>query len=288
MNVPSVSRNLTPLYATTCTVALLIVVVSVAGLVPAVGGDRVDAKSVFGITSSTAGILVPGFRAHDALNLVVGLPILLGSLWLARRGTLIGLLFGPGALFYVLYTYTQYLVGAPFDLLFLPYVALVAVSAYTTIGLVLSIDGEHVRQRLANITPARTIGGILVGLALLTLAQDASGAIVTAVAGGPIDPVARQVWIADLVLEVPAMLLGGVLLWRRERLGYVAGAGLLLQYGMTPLVLAIMLVLQPVLTGAPIDVATVLALLFFSGVCFVPLGYFARGSGARIPSHQPA
>jgi hypothetical protein len=33
---------------------------------------------------------------------------------------------------YALYTYALYLVGAPFSTLFLPYVALVAVSAYTT------------------------------------------------------------------------------------------------------------------------------------------------------------
>lgn len=68
---------------------------------------------------------MPGFLAHDGFNLVVGLPILLGSLWLARRGSLIGLLLWPGALFYVLYTYALYVVGAPFSALFLPYVALV-------------------------------------------------------------------------------------------------------------------------------------------------------------------
>jgi hypothetical protein len=167
--------------------------------------------------------------AQDALSLVAGLPILLGSLWLARRGSLIGLLLWPGALFYVLYSYALYLVSA----LFLPYLALVAVSAYTTIGLVASVDGEAVRQRLAGVVPARTVGGILVGLALLTLAQDAGGAVVTALAGGaPVAPLAQHVWIVDLAVEVPAVLVGGVLLWRREALGYVAGAGLLL--GATP------------------------------------------------------
>ena len=78
-----------------------------------------------GVTSSTAGLLVPGFLAQDVFNLVVALPILLGSMWLARRASLIGLLLWPGTLFYLLYTYTHYLFGAPFNPMFLAHVALV-------------------------------------------------------------------------------------------------------------------------------------------------------------------
>ena len=58
------------------------------------------------------------------------------------------LLLWPGTPVYVLYTYAMYLIGAPFSPLFLVYVVLVALSAYTTIGLVASIDGVQVRERL--------------------------------------------------------------------------------------------------------------------------------------------
>jgi len=278
-----ITRDLTLAYALSLVVAVLIAGAAAAGLVLGSAGlYGVDPKVAAGVAPSTAGVLVPGFLAQDVINLIVGLPILLGSLWLARRGSLIGLLLWPGALFYVLYTYALYLVGAPFSALFLPYVALVAVSAYTTIGIVASMDGEQVRQRLASVVPARTVGGILVGLAFLTLAQDAGGAIVTALAGGaPSDPVAHRVWIVDLAVEVPAVLAGGVLLWRRQPLGYVAGAGLLLQFGLTPVVLAAMIALQPVWTGAPIDAATIIALLIFGAVCFAPLAFFVRGAAGR-------
>jgi hypothetical protein len=53
--------------------------------------------------------LQQSFVANDVVNLAIGVPILLGSMWLARRGRLIGLLFWPGALFYVLYNYIAYL-----------------------------------------------------------------------------------------------------------------------------------------------------------------------------------
>jgi hypothetical protein len=289
MNVLPTTRNRTLLFGSSVVVAVLMAIVSGAGFMLRPGGlDPADQQRMVGVTASTAGILLPGFLVHDVLNLVVGLPILLGSLWFARRGSLIGLLLWPGALFYVLYTYTQYAVGAPFDILFLPYVALVAVSAYTLIGLIASIPGEDVRRQLTGFVPARTVGGILVGLALLTLAQDAGGALAAAMANGPIIPIARHVWIADLVVEVPAVLLGGLLLWQRKPLGYVAGGGLLLQYGMTPLVLSIILVLQPVLTGSALDTATVGALLLFCAVSFLPLAYFTRGLRKRTALRQSA
>jgi hypothetical protein len=224
---------------------------------------------------------VPGFLAQDALNLVVGPLSLLGCLWLARRGALIGLLLWPGALVYALYVSALALIGAPFSPLFLPHVALVAVSAYTTIGLVANIDGETTRQRLAGAVPARTVGSLLMGLALLTLAQDAGGAIGAALEGGAtLDPLARHVWTVDLVVEVPAMLVGGLLLWRRVALGYVVGAGLLFQFGLTPTGLAAIVALQPVVTGAPIDAGTIVGLLIFSLLCFAPLVFFVRGAAA--------
>ena len=149
-----------------------------------------------------AGLLLPGLLGEDAFNHVVGAPLLLGSMWLARRESLVGLLFWPGALFYVLYWYVLYLVGAPFSVLFLLYVPLVTLSAYATIALVSSDDGERVRRRLGGTVPARIVGGKLVALVLLTLAQDASGVFVTALAdNAPVDPAVRHVCIADLALQ---------------------------------------------------------------------------------------
>ena len=285
-----VRRDLTLAYALSFVVAALVGVASAAGLVLGPAGlYGAGAKAAAGITPSTAGIVVPGFLAHDVCNLVVGPLIVLGSLWLARRGSLSGLLLWPGALFYVLYTYALYLVGAPFSGLFLVYVALVALSAFTTIGLLASIDGERVRQRLAGHVPARAVGGILVGLALLTIGQDGSGAVATALAGGTAgEPLARHVWTVDLAVEVPAVLVGGVLLWRREALGYVAGAGLLFQFGLTPTVLAVVAALQPFLTGSPVDVAAVVGLLLFSVVCFALLAVFIHAAGRPRGGEGPA
>ncbi len=290
MNALPAKRDLTVAYRTSLLIALLMVVVSAGGL--AWGSTSlygVDQNRALGVSASTAGVLVPGFLVQDVFNLVVGLPMLVGALWFARRGSLIGLLLWPGALFYLAYTYVHYLVGAPFSALFLGYVAIVALSVYTTMGLVASFDGDAARQRLAGVVPPRIVGGLLVGLALLTIGQDAGGTVATALSGGaPIDPLARGVWIADLTLGVPAMLIVGGLLWRRASLGYVAAAGLLLSFGMTSVVIAAMIALQPVLTGATIDGATVTGLLIFGAVSLTPLLPFARGTTRRHLEAEPS
>src|SRR6202165_4412341 len=267
-------------YLSSLVVAFLIAVVSLTGLIfgsAALYG--VDPKVATGVTSSTAGLLVPGFLAQDVFNLVVALPILLGSLWLARRGSLIGLLLWPGTLFYLLYTYAHYLIGAPFNPMFLAYVALVALAAFTAIGLTASIDGEQVRRRFAGGVPARIVGGILVGLALLTVAQDGGGSLSALASGTHVDPGAHSIWIVDLTVEVPAMLLGGVLLWRRQALGYVVAAGLLLQFGLTPLGLAAIMATHAVLTATRIESGTIAGVLVFSAIAFAPLVYFVRAAG---------
>lgn len=260
-------------YRLSLAVAALMVAASAAGITLGLRGlYGTDPALALGVREAEAGLLVPGLMGQDLFGLVVGVPLLLGSMWLARRGSPVGLLLWPGMLFYALYSYVLYLVGAPFGVLFLAYVPLVTLSAYATIAVVSAMDGEAVRRRLARAVPARIVGGILVVFALLTALAE----------GAPVDPAARHVWISDLALGAPATLVGGALLLLRRPLGYAAGAGLLLSYGLTPIGLAASIALRSLLTGSPLDVGTTVALLVFGAVSFAPLAFFFRGvEGAR-------
>jgi hypothetical protein len=65
-------------------------VVSAAGLLLGSGGlYRLHPALSLGVTEAEAGLLLPGLLGQDVFNLLVGLPLLLGSPWLARRGALI-------------------------------------------------------------------------------------------------------------------------------------------------------------------------------------------------------
>jgi hypothetical protein len=216
--------------------------------------------------------------AVDAFNLVAGLPALLGSMWLARRGKLLGLLCWPGALFYVLYRYLASVIGVPFGVMFLPYLSLVTLSAYTLIGLVVSIDGEAVRRRLTGTVPVRIAGAFLVGATLLFIALD-MGAVVTALTSQPPSEPEHPVYvlITDFTTLIPSCLIGGFLLWQRAPLGYVAGTGLLLVYGMLLIGPVPVLVIEALGNGLPIPVADVVFLLVIALIGLIPFGLFVRG-----------
>jgi hypothetical protein len=213
----------------------------------------------------------------DVLNLIVGLPMLLGSTWLAKRGSLIGLLCWPGALLYVLYIYTFYLIGVPLNALFLVYLTLVVLSTYTLIGIVANIAGEVVRQRFSVHVPARILGGILVVVALMFVGRTIFGVLDALISRSAVDSMVFASWISDGAVQCPAMIACGVLLWRHELLGYVGCAGLLLELGILFASLPVSLVVGALLTGLPVDASSVV-LLPFGAIFFGLLAIFVRGA----------
>ena len=197
-------------------------------------------------------------------------------MWLARRGKLIGLLFWPGALMYVLYNHVAYVRAMPLGWALLLHIALVSSSAYATAGVAASIDAEGVGRRLAGAVPARFCGGILVCLGvlfLLLVVATVGGAIVNRT---PLPDTDLAVQMADSML-VPAWVIGGVMLWQRKAWGYVSGAALLFQGSMLFVGVIAFVLLQPVLTGAPLAWGDLIVLCVMGLICFVPLGLFVRG-----------
>jgi hypothetical protein len=262
-----VRGKLTLAYAVSLGTAVLVAIASLAGLlVPA--------------TVYPADELLQAFVPNDVVNLAVGLPILLGSMWLARRGKLVGLLFWPGALFYLFYTYVVYVLGMPLNATFLLHLALVTLSAYTLVGLLASIDGDAVRDRLAGAVPERVGGGVLAGLGILFFLRVAGVMGAAIVNETPVAETELALHVADFVLA-PAMVIGGLLLWRRQALGYLTGLGLLFQATMLFVGLIFILILQPFVTGAPFVLGDVLVVLVMSLVCLIPFVLFVRGAASK-------
>jgi hypothetical protein len=211
--------------------------------------------------------------ANDTFNLVVGLPLLLVPMWLARSGKLIGLLCWLGALFYVLYVYLAYLIAVPFAVLFLPHLLLATMGAYSLIALVASIDGETVRQRLMGTIPARAAGAILLALATLIILRQMALIVTALVSRSSPSPAELAQWVDDFAVACPALLVVGVEVWQRKALGYVGGAGLLLAY------MALALSLLPtMLIASPVDVGGIIIVVIMAALCAAPFAFFVRGS----------
>jgi hypothetical protein len=101
-----VTRGLTLVHALSGSAAILVLVTSIAGLVFGQRGLYVPNPAT-----------MPAFLGQDALSLIVGLPLLLGAVTLARRGSLGGLLVWMGALFYITYSYAFYPLSPEFNAL---------------------------------------------------------------------------------------------------------------------------------------------------------------------------
>ncbi len=261
-NLP-IRHNLTLAYTFSFIIAILMVVASVAGLMY---------RTIIYPTDELLLTFVP----NDVVNLFIGLPILIASMWLARRDQLIGLLCWPGALFFVLYNYIIYVFAMPLNVGFLLHLALVMLSVYTIISLVANIDGKEVQQRLTGNVPERVTGGILAGLGLLIFLQVIGVVVNALISQTPISETKLALHTSDFLIA-PAWVIGGVLLWRRKAFGYVTGLGLLFQASMLFIALIVFLLLQPFLTTASFVLVDVVVIFIMGLVCFVPFVLFVRG-----------
>lgn len=258
-----VTRDLTQAYNLSLIVALLITAASLGGL-------------LFSSSLYPTDELRQSFLTNDLVNLLIGLPVLLGSMWLARRGKLVGLLCWPGAHLYIFYNYLAYLVGVPFSLMTLVFAALLMVSGYLMFDLVRKIDREALKTKLAGAVVEKLSGGILIlfGAAFFGLAVG----VLSTPSTGQSAPAMSEVGvaIADITLSV-FLFSGGVLLFRQRPLGYASGLGLLFAASALFISVILVVLLQPVLTEAPFSVNDVIVLSGMAVVCFIPTGLFLRG-----------
>ena len=268
--VPEFSADPLPLkhslsreYAVSVAIAVLMSLASTAGIVYREVFYPIDELAV-------------GFVATDVLNIVVGLPILLVSIWLTRRGHLVGLLCWPGALLYVLYIHTSYL-ALPLRVLLIPHILLIALSAYSVIAVIVNINGDAVRKRISEAVPVKTTGYILTSIAILVIAYQIMSIATSLINKAPPDRMELVQWIDDLVIGSPAILGGGYLLLRRKALGYVAGLGLLLMCSLLFVGVIPAMVFQALSANTPVDLIGILVVLVTGMVCFIPFVLFVRG-----------
>lgn len=258
-------RDIRLVFAFSLAIALLLAVSAIAGIM--FQDDLYPAEAVRPFSVPT-----------DIVTLAAALPLLLGSMWLTRRGKLAGLLCWPGVLLYVLYINLVYVVGVPFGPAFPLYLVLVSLSAYTLIGLVAATDADALQRRLAGSAPARTAGAILTVLSVLFIAIQVPQIIAAIVDRQVMAGLDLAPFVGDVIVLLPTWLAGGILLCQRRPLGYVGGAGLLLLGTMLFAGLEFVM-LFPALSGSSeVDWIGVAMMLAMGLLCFVPFVLFVRGA----------
>lgn len=213
------------------------------------GGAAYWLSGLLAVTTAVACLLtflVPGVLQGAAVMngsargtalavLLLGVPVLAVSMALARAGSARAVLCWLGVAGFVLYNSVMFLFATPFNRLFLLYVVMLALGAWSVGVLLWQTDvaglGRSFTER-APVGPVAVYVWVIVTLnALAWLSRivpaliDGGQAAFLRGTGLPADPV----YIQDLALWLPLIAVAAAWLWRRRAWGYlVIGAALVM------------------------------------------------------------
>ena len=182
-------------------------------------------------------------RGNDLIVLLLAVPLLVYSTLRYWRGSLRGGLLLLGTLVCFFYLYSSYAFGIAFNPLFLVYVALYSASLFAFVLLFTSLDRQLLVAHLAPDLPYRAIALFMFVSGLATLAiwlqllwHDLALNQLPALIGVYSTKITDAL---DFGIITPATFIAGVLILRRNPLGYlVAFALLILEVILTPLIVA--------------------------------------------------
>lgn len=173
-----------------------------------------------------------GFRGTDLVTLLLGIPLLLLAYRAARRGSHNGQVVLCGVLLFFLYNAASMTFSAAFNPLFLVYTALFSAALFAAIIALAGLDGQALAARVQPGFPWRGTAVFLLfaGLATLLLwISEVIGPILSGTAPANLGPYTTMYTHGfDSAVISPAAVIAGLLLLRRQPLGLVLAAPILI------------------------------------------------------------
>jgi len=114
----------------------------------------------------SADVAIQGI-AQDWVTLLLGIPMLLTSLYFARKGSLGGRLVLSGTIGYFLVTYLFYMTMAMYNQMFLAYIVLLGLSFFALVLTLFSYDFEQLRKSFTNERTLKYAGYFLMSNSIL-------------------------------------------------------------------------------------------------------------------------
>jgi hypothetical protein len=190
-------------------------------------------------TASAAGLLIDGIyhedawalaalRGGDLVTLAVATPALILGFLMAARGSIRAVLVWAAVLAYNIYNFAYYAFGAAFNDLFLAHIALLGLSTWGLVFLLVSVDPRPLVGRLstgmrvATATVLTLIAAGLTGLWSQVIIRQALTGQLPQDAANPAQM--HLVYAIDLGVFVPMLVVAAWLLWHAHPWGMVAGA----------------------------------------------------------------
>ena len=219
----------------------------------------------------TTSKLNQAYYPSDLGILFLGIPFLLIALWQVFSGKFIGLIIWLSALFFILYSYALYLFGTPFGFSFWIYLAIVGLSLYLLVRVLMCIDYEKASTNYVEKTPVKLASIILIALGALIFFRVVGLVSTTIMNGGTIHQVDIALWITDFVIAAPALIIVGFQLWRKRAFALITAPALYLQYIVLSLGLFPVFIYQAGGNLASIDMGGVIVIVVMIALCAFPL-----------------
>lgn len=267
-------------------ISVLTIIISVIGVFSNHGAGERTFISIFGEEISIYGIgiyqndslaVVAQGIAQDYVSLILGVPLLLYALWLYNQGSLKGKLLLSGTLGFFLYTYMSYSFLWTYNELFLAYVATMSCSLFAFILTLLSIDINNLKNEFNDKMPIKLLGRfqIFIGIAIFMLWM---GKIIPALMNGTV-PLGLDhyttlvIQAMDLGFIVPAAILSGILLMKKNNFGYLLSSVIIIKGASLLTSLSAMIVGQ-LLAGVKMSIVEIImfpAFNIFAIICLIIL-----------------
>ena len=224
------------------TISILVFIIAVfaisattIGIFSSDGSGQYEFKSIRGKTVMIYGKglykhmsaeVAPQGIAQDYITLFAGIPSLLISLFLARKGSLKGKYLLAGTLGYFLVTYLFYTVMGMYNKMFLAYVVLMGASFYAFLLTLLSFPINNLKDKFKASTPVKATGGFLI-FNSIAIGSLWLSIVIPPLLEGTVIPVQVEHYTTlivqglDLGILLPAAFICGLLLRKKQPLGYV-------------------------------------------------------------------
>lgn len=215
-------------------IAILSLIATICGIFSKQGPGEYNFTSIHGQTITIYGKGIYGNNSvsavlqaipQDIVTLGLGIPLLLISLFLARKGLIKGRLLLGGTLGYFLITYMIYTFIAMYNRLFLVYVALMSASFFAFVLTLRAFDIEKISSCFSDKLPVRFAGGYLMFSTAMIGYLWLARVIPTVIDGSvPLEVehgTTLTVQAFDLAFFLPGVFLSGLLLTKKKPFGFM-------------------------------------------------------------------
>ena len=285
-----------PINILVLSITVLSVIACLVGLFSTGGSGPYDFQAITGETVEIYGSglyrndsvsAVAQGKAGDLVTLVMGIPLLLISLYLTNKGSSRGRLMLTGTVGYFLYTYMSYTFLWHYNPFFIVYVILMSLSLYAFILCFMSFDIEKIPAMFNEKMPIKFLAGFQLfvgfGIGLLWLAKIAPSIPNGAVPIGLEHYTALVIQGMDLGFIVPTAILSAVLLLKKKPMGYLLTSVIIIK-GFTMLTALSAMIINMALKGVEmglVELGMFPLLNLLAVICFVMMMKSVKSNAGR-------